>query len=575
MMSSHTSHRQRHPGPRSVHSVASSTADKAPSASSKVASRPPSLPRRLLFPHLPPDADLPPLLVSPAASPELNAELYELLAVALRAYINPWWTKLTRYDKEFLPQITQILSTVLRNLESRVTSIDFSPFAYRDLPALLHQHYQDYRNAQGKVHTSYATGGVASLSQLFHQLQPHMAITAEGKVEEAYVRQLIDQVLKELLPTEDYDPEPERYIVREIILKVVLGSVMPRLSQPWFIYKVMLDLLGPETEGAAAKPTDDLAVPADTPKSRPPLQRQRSHHFSFQAMAILFLSAVRSISSLCLTLLHAYKQALDTIKKVNQSHNLSPVYSSFPADSTSPSRPLIPGSLVPLSPLPSSTTPPTLEPKVASRSSSNASIPTLPQAPTSASAPNYTYSGLRLLLTLLSSPPPPLTISLARQSYLTASALTHVISMVVSLLSPFLSRLLPYLLYTHVLCSTTLANTVRIARRSLFPEGWPAPPPLDPTPEEQAEIRQRLEKRLLDVIPGILQPLLGPNSDARSYTIQSILDPLSSQACNAHLLLLIMDLLVVTTFPDLGMSDPVSPAEADRSSTSSCMNVFI
>jgi len=93
---------------RSVQSFTSSQAEKQ-ATSSKTANKPPSLAKRLLFPHLHPDADLPPLLVSPTVTSELNDELYNLIAIALRAYVHPWWTKITRYDKELLPDITRVL----------------------------------------------------------------------------------------------------------------------------------------------------------------------------------------------------------------------------------------------------------------------------------------------------------------------------------------------------------------------------------------------------------------------------------------------------------------------------------
>lgn len=227
---------------RSIQSTASS--DKQPPPPKVV--KPSSLARRLLFPHLPADADLPPLLVSPLATPELNDELYNFVAIALRAYVHPWWTKITRYDKEFLPAITRVVTNVLRVLEARLAKTDLSPLVFRDIPTLLSTHNTDFRNAQAKLHTSYATGGAATLPQLFHQLQPHMAVSPDGIVDEAYVRQALDDVLKICLPDADYEPETERYIVREILVKVVQGGVVPRVTQPWFIYQVILNLLGSE-----------------------------------------------------------------------------------------------------------------------------------------------------------------------------------------------------------------------------------------------------------------------------------------------------------------------------------------
>ncbi|EKM60897.1 uncharacterized protein PHACADRAFT_156025 [Phanerochaete carnosa HHB-10118-sp] len=229
-------------GARSIQSATSS--DKQPPPPKVV--KPASLARRLLFPQLPADSDLPPLLISPSVTPELNDELYNFVATALRAYVHPWWTKITRYDKEFLPAITRVVTNIVQVLEARLTETDLSPLVFRDIPMLVSTHYTDYRNAQAKLQTSYASGGAATLPQLFHQLQPHMAVSADGKVDEAYIRQALDDVLRTCLPPADYEPETERYIVREILVDVVQGGIVPKVTQPWFIHRTILTLLGLE-----------------------------------------------------------------------------------------------------------------------------------------------------------------------------------------------------------------------------------------------------------------------------------------------------------------------------------------
>jgi len=201
-----------------------------------------SLAKRLLFPSSN-DNSLPLLLVS-QVSAELNTELYDFIALALRAFVNPWWSKITRYDKQFLPEITRILTHVFRVLEHRALTADLPPLVFRDVPTIVAVHYRDYRNAASKVSTSYASGGAMALPQLFHQLQPHMAISPDGIIDPEYVRQILDLVLKVCLPTEDYAPETERLIVREIILKILLNDVIPKITEPWFIQKMILDQIG-------------------------------------------------------------------------------------------------------------------------------------------------------------------------------------------------------------------------------------------------------------------------------------------------------------------------------------------
>lgn len=205
-------------------------------------SAPSTLAKRLLSPS----KDLPPLLQSPNASPELNAELYDFIALALRAFVNPWWSKITRYDKEFLPDITRVLTHFVHALEARALAVDLPPLVFHDVPIIVTSHFRDYRNVAEKISTSYAAGGAASLPLLFHHIQPHMALTPDGGIDREYYRQVVDVILKHCLPAEDYEPEAERYIVREIVLKVLLDDVIPKISQPWFIHKLILEQLGQE-----------------------------------------------------------------------------------------------------------------------------------------------------------------------------------------------------------------------------------------------------------------------------------------------------------------------------------------
>ncbi|KAH9921928.1 PXA domain-containing protein [Epithele typhae] len=545
----------RRVGPRSIQSFSSSTADKSTAPNRPPTAKPVTLAKRILFPTLPADADLPALLLSPEAEPELNAELYGFIALALRAFVNTWWSKITRYDKEFLPEIARILTVVVRAFEARLLATDLSPLVFRDLPTLLSQHWIDYRNAQAKLHTSYASGGAASIAQLFHQSQPHMAVSAEGVIDPVYVRQAVDHILKTCLPPEDYEPETERYIVREIILKVLVGSVLPRVTQPWFIHKIILDQLGPEKAAGKVPEVSD-------PTTRPPLARQSSAHFSFQSIAIVVLSAVQAVSGVCLAILHAYKQARDTIKKVNERND--------PGETGFFATPSIPGTLNP-SPRPPPPQPthlpsPTSEsgsflqaPSRTSSTSSHSPTPPSSSSPTCAPAPilNYTHPPLTFLLLILNPPPASANSPSPYTTYTTARALTHLLSLFASLAAPFLGRLLPYILYTHVLSPGRLSNIIRSAKTAIFPDGWPGPPPIDPTPEEQAETRAAVRRRLADRIPSAVGPLLGPTPEARLATIDAALAPLDDAACNAHMAMFIVDLVLLTVFPEMGVSEDV------------------
>ena len=225
-------------------SMATSLPEHAPSILSSSAHSTVSLTKRLLFPHLPPSSPTPTLLQTSSSYPALDAELYDLIALVLRAYINPWWTRITRYDKQFLLELTRILTSVLRALEARALAVDLSSLIYHDLPTLLAQHCADYRVAARKLGSSYAAAGSASLPVLFHGQQQHVGVFIDGKIDEDYVRAAVDIVLKACLSPEDWEAEAQRYLVREVIVKTVCIDVAPRITQPWFVHSTLLDLLG-------------------------------------------------------------------------------------------------------------------------------------------------------------------------------------------------------------------------------------------------------------------------------------------------------------------------------------------
>ncbi|KAJ7783508.1 PXA domain-containing protein [Mycena maculata] len=483
-----------------------------------------TLSKRLLFPTWPSN-DLPPFFADPATPPELTAEVYDFIALALRAFVNPWWTKISRYDKEFLPDITRILTHVFRELEKRVQDTDLAPLVFHAVPAILTQHYCDYRNAAAKLSSSYASGGALTLPVLFHNLQPHMAVSADGTIDAEYMRQIVDQVLKSCLPPDDYDPEPERYVIREIVLKILLKDVIQKITQPWFIQKTILDLLGQQdvlltkaqAEGVQSRPSSPSAVST----------------FSFHTLIVVSLSAIQALSGACLAMIHAYRQAITTIKRVNQTpprpQPTRRVSSPFP-------RPRSPASV----PIPTSPVSPSISASSSVSSWATSPDPSAPSTPPHDTPPrDYALPALALLSEMFSTP--------ARMA---SSSIMHTLSLLLLFFSPFLDRLLPHLL-AQVLSPKALLMTVRSAKRALFPNGYPAPPPPDPTPEEQAQMRARLlayRGKSPWVEVHILPLVLGSDP---TETLAAALDPLTSRECNVHLVILLLDCIIGTLFPEL------------------------
>lgn len=160
------------------------------------------------------------------------------------------------------------------------------------------------------------------------------------------------------------------------------------------------------------------------------------------------------------------------------------------------------------------------------------------------------------------------------------------------------------MLYERVLSPERLTDVVVIAKRTLFPNGYPAAAPPDPTQEEQVAMKEALVERIVGMIPRALPSytaftaspprrrrdpdtyhavrachptntafvshvLLGATPSEQKHTIEDMIDPLSDQACNAHLLLCILDAFLLAMFPELGGEEEVSAVDTSARSSSS------
>ncbi|QRV76140.1 20S proteasome subunit [Ceratobasidium sp. AG-Ba] len=218
---------------------------------------PASLARRILFPSLAITAPLPPVLTlgldnaSDPALIDLNNELYDFLALALRAFVQAWWAQITPRDRDLLPQITRVLSYVIQDIERRASNIDLSGLLLCQIPTLIDLHVNDYRAAAMRMDTVFIhTSPPPTITSIFHLLQPHVAIQSGQEpglpiISEVYLRQLVESVLRLSLPPQDWESEAERFIVREIVACVVLSNVLKKVAQPWFLQQLVLGLLKP------------------------------------------------------------------------------------------------------------------------------------------------------------------------------------------------------------------------------------------------------------------------------------------------------------------------------------------
>lgn len=104
-----------------------------------------------------------------------------------------------------------------------------------------------------------------------------------------------------------------------------------------------------------------------------------------------------------------------------------------------------------------------------------------------------------------------------------------------------------------------LAQTLREVRFAAFPDGHLPPPVADPTPSEQVADWERLQHRLLHLLPGMVrQLLLSPDEREHLPRLREVLAPLCSPEAagpNSHLALMLYERILLVLEPGLAASE--------------------
>ncbi|KAK2728835.1 PXA domain-containing protein [Colletotrichum kahawae] len=222
---------------------------------------------------------------------DVDLQLYALIAVILREYVQAWYSKITP-DEAFVDEIVQIIAHCTRALEQRLRKVDLESLLFDELPDLLDRHIIAYRAAHDPVsrpptevdprEVYHALCPVAPLSPIPRPDQPETV--AKQQENEAIYRQLLVQgVLAVLLPTEDLENDCLTSLVGQIFSELIIGNVLAnRLSQPWLIYECLIILT--RVLERKSEPIEEDVADAVQAGSAAPLPRPARRSWSIQGV---------------------------------------------------------------------------------------------------------------------------------------------------------------------------------------------------------------------------------------------------------------------------------------------------
>ncbi|KAI1169957.1 PXA domain-containing protein [Nemania sp. FL0916] len=224
---------------------------------------------------------------------DVDLQLYALLSIVLREFVQNWYNKITP-DETFVAEVVQVIAHCTRALEQRLRKVDLESLLFDELPELLATHVRAYR-------TAARPGTKAPLKpdahQIYHSLWPlpalspvpqpgdQASIQAQADNESAYRQLLVHGVLAVLLPTEDLENECLTSLVSQILSELVIGNLLAnKLSEPWLVWELLIMTTRlvhkRKDSGEAGTPANDHTAVRDSnstdPSASPSMAGKRS-----------------------------------------------------------------------------------------------------------------------------------------------------------------------------------------------------------------------------------------------------------------------------------------------------------
>lgn len=177
----------------------------------------------------------------------IDENLQEVLEYTARDYIKNWYRGISDDDK-FLLEIRQCVQKVFISFSSRSKEIDWMPYFTQRLVDDFASHIRLYRRAMEKAKAvSNKEDRAPVLEQQFFDFEIKMEgdicrdlVSMSPPDERQYLQDLSEVLLFLLLPLEDFQNKPFRYIIREVLVNGVFIPTIDLLSDPDYINSYVL-----------------------------------------------------------------------------------------------------------------------------------------------------------------------------------------------------------------------------------------------------------------------------------------------------------------------------------------------
>ncbi|PWN94417.1 hypothetical protein FA10DRAFT_48640 [Acaromyces ingoldii] len=241
------------------------------------------------------------------AQADLESQL--LLAQVVRQAILPWYARITQ-DRDFIVETVIALRSALQvafraaSTSSGTSSSVLSLFVSEELPALLIQHYREYRRASDVYPSFGSLAGGPTASQVYLASNPHpaLSVSRHGRlhVSEAYIDSLLQSLLEALLPLEQSSSEAQVAILRDVIKGSITNQLRIRGRGTWVLVRAIGQLMGRDLSISSSLSSQASLSPASPASPVSPASQE--HTVDVGSIATSLLHGLYALASMLMPL---------------------------------------------------------------------------------------------------------------------------------------------------------------------------------------------------------------------------------------------------------------------------------
>lgn len=169
-------------------------------------------------------------------SPSVDLELYALVGLLFRSFVNRWYKSLSD-DTELINELIRVVAHVTRDLEKRLADVDVLELLLDDVPLVLDEHLSAYRKVTRELGSSFLQ--FDTIDSAFDHVSPHMALQDTSTSRELYLKILARNILEKLLPKEEAKSMMVNRFMNALVGDLLFRIIVDKTSQPYQIFEII------------------------------------------------------------------------------------------------------------------------------------------------------------------------------------------------------------------------------------------------------------------------------------------------------------------------------------------------